>query len=156
MKALEQCSFEAHSSLQTMAKRFRLDACKRKPPLEPPMKIPRASDVNTGAMQSVPPPQALLERLGNPPIIIGFDIVPALELGRESTLQAHIMFRHACGHDALRKHTTGMRTRTTSTKSDSLASTPESTTQGYDSRGSCTSDTRPELWMRKSPPRNST
>ena len=52
------------------------------------MKIPRASEVNTGAMQNVLPPQALLERLGNPPIIIGFDIVLALELGGESTLQA--------------------------------------------------------------------
>ena len=68
-----------------MAKRFRLDACKRKPPPEPPMKIPRAAEVNTSVMQNVPPPQALLERLGNPPIIIGFDIVPALELVRVHT-----------------------------------------------------------------------
>ena len=89
------------------------------------MKIPRAAEVNTGAMRSVPPPPTLLERLGNPPIIIGFDIVLALDLGRESTLQAPIMFRHAmCGHDALRKHTTGMRTKTTSTTSGSSASTP--------------------------------
>ena len=63
-----------------MAKRFRLDACKKKPPPEPPMKIPRASEVNTNAVLDIPPPTALLERQGNPPIIIGLDIVRALEL----------------------------------------------------------------------------
>ena len=63
-----------------MAKRFRLDACKKKPPPEPPMKIPRASEVNTNAVLDIPPPTALLERLGDPPIIIGFDIVRALDL----------------------------------------------------------------------------
>ena len=86
VRALVQSSFEAHSSLQAMAKRFCLDACEEKPLLEPPMKIPRASDVNTNAVLDIPPPAALLERLGNPPIIIGFDIATASDLGKRATV----------------------------------------------------------------------
>ena len=65
--------------LATPQKRmFQLDKCAQRRPLEQPVKIPRAADVEvvTPGVTSFnfPPPQILLDRLGDPPAVIGFDI----------------------------------------------------------------------------------
>ena len=65
--------------LATPQKRmFQLDKCPQRRPPEQPVKIPRAAHIKVGTPGvtsfNVPPPQILLDRLGDPPVVIGFDI----------------------------------------------------------------------------------
>ena len=57
---------------------FDIHACAKKLAPEPTQKIPRAADIKItppGTMRDdVPLPLSLLERLGNPPVTVGFDI----------------------------------------------------------------------------------
>jgi DNA polymerase III epsilon subunit-like protein len=59
-------------------RRFDMGECAKKPPSQPTPKIPKASEIkiNTSgaACYSVKPPKILLEQLGNPAIVVGFDI----------------------------------------------------------------------------------
>ena len=57
---------------------FDILACAKKRGPEPAPKIPRAADIKTptpGKVNfSAKPPQNVLERLGDPPVTVGFDI----------------------------------------------------------------------------------
>ena len=54
---------------------FEMSACAKKRPPEQTLKIPRAADVKVGTPVSwMPPPQAVLGRLREPSIVIGFDV----------------------------------------------------------------------------------
>jgi hypothetical protein len=72
--------------LATPQKRmFQLDKCAQRRPPEQPVKIPRVADIRLGvAVHPVPPPQALVQRLGDPKLILGFDIeAPSARSTRE-------------------------------------------------------------------------
>ena len=57
---------------------FQMSNCAQRKPPEQPQKIPRAADIKVGtpgvASFSTPPPKTLLDRLGNPAVVVGFDI----------------------------------------------------------------------------------
>ena len=76
MQASAHLVRKGSSTMAKLGKRtFQMGACAQKPP---PAKLPKAAEVKISAIGAplrwLPPPDLLLERLGDPPTVVGFDI----------------------------------------------------------------------------------